>query len=381
MILYRLKESELLRLFKLITQRKNIINFVNGMPDNRTIPTSEINEIIRDIIARYSTTAFQYSATCGTKEIKNSLLKLLKHRGIKDITEENICITVGAQEAIYLLFTLLIRNRILMEVPTYISALETARIFNTAIIGVPITPEKGYNLDVVERIEAGKVSLYYTISTAHNPTGYTLSLLERQRLLDLAISKRFFILEDDTYGFLSFDYSSPPAIKSLDSKGIVIYIGTASKILSPGLRVGWIVASENIIHKVELLKQHVNAHSPTLNQLIVSEFIERGLVYRNIARAREIYKKKMSIMKEAIDKYMSDKVVYIPPSGGMFFFLWSKINTEDKLENAINKGVAYLPGRAFYPDGSGSNTLRLSYGFPKEDEIKTGIEKLSTVLF
>jgi len=173
-----------------------------------------------------------------------------------------------------------------------------------------------------------------------------------------------------------------PSIKSLDDEDRVIYVGSMSKIFSSGLRIGWIIANEKVIEKVEALKQNINAHSPTLNQLLTAEAIRTGIIDKNIAKTKNIYKAKSDLMKNEILKNFRDKIEFISPMGGMFFFLWLKeVDTEVLLKKAIENKVAYLPGKYFYYDMSGYNTIRLSFSYPNENEIAEGIKRLSEVIY
>ncbi|AWR93712.2 aminotransferase class I/II-fold pyridoxal phosphate-dependent enzyme [Acidianus brierleyi] len=374
-----LRLSELLRYFKIISKKPNIINFVNGLPDPRTVPVNEIEEILNQVIKEYSVTAFQYSITCGIKELKDQIIELVKNRGIYGVNENNICITVGSQEALYMLFSIFINpgDSVAVENPTYISALETLRTLNPNFKGINIT-NNGYEMDSLRESNA---KLLYTVPSAQNPSGYTLSLKERKKIIELAHENNTTIIEDDTYGFLLFD-NYVPSMKSLDDEDRVIYVGSMSKIFSSGLRIGWIIANEKVIEKIEALKQNINAHSPTINQLLTAEAIRSGVIDRNIINARNIYRLKSEIMKNEIMKNLGDKIEFISPTGGMFFFLWLKdIDTEKLLEKAINNNVAYLPGKYFYHDMSGYNTIRLSYSYPNEKEIVEGIKRLSEIIY
>ncbi len=374
-----LRLSELLRYFKIISKNPNIINFVNGLPDPRTVPVNEIEEILNQIIKEYSVTAFQYSITCGIKELKDQIIELVKNRGIYDVNENNICITVGSQEALYMLFSIFINpgDSVAVENPTYISALETLRTLNPTFKGINIT-NRGYEM---ESLRESNAKLLYTVPSAQNPSGYTLSLNERKKIIELAHENNITIIEDDTYGFLLFD-NYVPSMKSLDDEDRVIYVGSMSKIFSSGLRIGWIIANEKVIEKIEALKQNINAHSPTINQILTAEAIRTGVIDRNIINARNIYKLKSEIMKNEIMKNLGDNVEFISPTGGMFFFLWLKdIDTEKLLEKAINNNVAYLPGKYFYHDMSGYNTIRLSYSYPNEKEIVEGIKRLAEIIY
>ncbi|MFP3203151.1 MAG: PLP-dependent aminotransferase family protein [Sulfolobus sp.] len=383
-----LEESQLTRFLNIISSRKNIISFANGLPDPYTFPIYEIKDIINEILNKNPSIALQYTLTCGPLEVKSSVLQLAKKRGINNITEDNICIISGSQEGIFIIFHLFLNkgDYLVLEKPTYLAALETSKPLNVKYIDININ-KNGYEIDNLEdKINQVKkegnssIKLMYLIPTAQNPSGLTMSENIKKKIIDIAISNDIYILEDDAYGFLTFDEYSLPLRHYNNSH--VIYIGSLSKILSSGLRLGYIIAEEKIIKKVESLKQNINAHTPTLNQLILAEAVSRGIIFSNLPKIIQRYKIKRNVMLNAISKYFPKEVMHTYPLGGMFIFNWlpEGINAFSILEKSLEKNVVFMPGEFFYYDKSGKNTFRLTYSLPNTEDIYEGIKNLGEVL-
>lgn len=383
-----LKTSEIRDLLKL-TEGKNVISFAGGLPDPTTFPAEDIKNITDYVLDNYSSRALQYSATSGIPELRKELVNLSSQRGISNISENNMFVTVGSQEALFMLFNIMVdpNDNVFVETPSYLAALNILRARNPSFHGIPLTGN-GPDLDSLENklkklaSEGKKVKLAYIIPTAQNPGGTTLSLEGRKRLLELASKYDFMIVEDDAYGFLVFDGESPAPIKALDKEGRVIYTGTFSKILAPGLRLGWIVADEEIIREVELFKQNVDLHTPSFTQFIAAEAIKRNVIQNNLPRIRELYRKKRDVMLQAMEQYFPKEASWSKPVGGMFVFAWlpQKIDTVKMLTKALNRGVAYVPGSSFYYDYSGRNTMRINFSFPTEEQINNGIRTLGQLV-
>ncbi|EWG08168.1 MAG: GntR family transcriptional regulator [Candidatus Aramenus sulfurataquae] len=383
-----LKTSEIRDLLKL-TEGKNVISFAGGLPDPSTFPAEDIKNISDYVLSNYASRALQYSATAGIPELRQQLVNLSAQRGITGIDEDNIFVTVGSQEALFMLFNLFVDpgDHVFVESPSYLAALNILRARSPNFHGIPLT-ENGPDLDVLEsdlrklKSEGKKPKLLYIIPTAQNPGGTTLSLAGRKRVLELASEYDFLVVEDDAYGFLVFEGDSPPPIKALDKEGRVIYTGTFSKILAPGFRLGWIVADKDIIHEVELYKQNVDLHTPSFTQFIAAEAIRRNVIQNNLPKIRSLYKRKRDVMLQAIEEHFPKDAKWSKPVGGMFVFTWlsKQKDTLSLLPRALERGVAYVPGSSFYYDYSGRNTMRINFSFPTEEQIRKGIEILGQLL-
>ena len=383
-----LRSSEIRDLLKL-TEGKKVISLAGGLPDPQTFPKEEIKKIVDDVLTQNADRALQYSTTAGIIEFRKELVNLSMYRGISGIKEDNIFVTVGSQEALFMLFNILVDpgDTVIVEMPTYLAALNILRTRKPNFIGVHLT-ERGPDLDELERKvkksvnEGKKPKLMYVIPTAQNPGGTTMSLEDRKRLLEIAEKFDFLIVEDDAYGFLVFDGEAPPPLKALDKSGRVIYTSTFSKILAPGLRLGWVVAHEEIIHEMELYKQNVDLHTPTLTQMIAMEAIRRGVIQNQLPLIRRVYREKRDVMLQAIEKYFPKEAKWSKPVGGMFVFAWlpEKIDALKMLEESMKRGVAYVPGSSFYYDYSGRNTMRLNFSYPTKEELEEGIRILGQTI-
>ncbi|MEM3225932.1 MAG: PLP-dependent aminotransferase family protein, partial [Saccharolobus sp.] len=292
-------------------------------------------------------------------------------------------------EALFMLFNILldVGDEVVVEAPTYLAALNAMRVRRPHFISVTVT-ERGPDLDELEKkvksvVNNGKrIKLMYVIPTAQNPAGTTMNTEDRKRVLEIASKYDFLVFEDDAYGFLVFEGESPPPIKALDKEGRVIYTSTFSKILSPGLRLGWVVAHEDFIREMELYKQNVDLHTPSFSQYIAMEAIRREVIQNNLPKIRRIYREKRDVMLSAIERYFPANSRWTKPVGGMFVFAWlpEKIDTTKMLQKALQTGVAYVPGASFYADYSGRNTMRINFSYPKKEELEEGIRRLGSVI-
>ncbi|ACP36172.1 aminotransferase class I and II [Sulfolobus islandicus L.S.2.15] len=383
-----LRTSEIRDLLKL-TEGRNVISLAGGLPDPQTFPVEEIKKIVDDVLLNNADKALQYTATAGISEFRKELVNLSRLRGISGIDERNVFVTVGSQEALFMLFNILLDpgDNVIVEAPTYLAALNVMRTRKPNFISITVT-ERGPNLDELERKirnthnDGKKIKLMYVIPTAQNPAGTTMSTEDRKRLLEIASKYDFLIFEDDAYGFLVFEGESPLPIKAFDKEGRVIYTSTFSKILAPGLRLGWVIAHEDFIKEMELYKQNVDLHTPSFSQYIAMEAIRRGVIQNNLPKIRRVYKEKRDVILEAIETYFPKDARWTRPVGGMFVFAWlpEKIDTTKMLEKALQRGVAYVPGSSFYADYSGKNTMRINFSFPKKEELVEGIRRLGDTI-
>ncbi|MCG2887307.1 MAG: PLP-dependent aminotransferase family protein [Vulcanisaeta sp.] len=383
-----MRASEIRELLKWITE--NVISFGGGMPDPSSFPAKEIIEITREILSTKADKALQYGTTNGVAELREELVRFMGKVGIKVEGPEDVLITVGSQEALDIIGRVFINpgDYIITESPTYLAALQAFRIYGPRIIGIPMD-EEGMRVDVLEDTlrklsNEGRVKFIYVIPTGQNPTGITMSMERRRALLEIASKYDVLIVEDDPYGYIYFGDGEPPSrLKAMDSEGRVIYLSTFSKIAAPGLRLGWVAASREVIRWFELAKQSIDLHTSTLNQYIAAELLRRGIIERNIPRIKEIYRTKRDLMLQALSQYMPEGVSWTKPSAGMFIWLTvpENIDTGEMLEIAIKKyGVAYVPGKSFYPNEEKRNNMRLNFTYPTPQEIFEGIRRLALAI-
>ncbi len=384
----RMKANDIREILKWITQ--DVISFGGGLPDPSTFPRDEIREIARDVIEKYGDKALQYSLTEGIIELREELVRFAARDGIRIEGPGNVLVTVGSQEAIELIGRVFIDegDTIITENPTYLATLQSWSVYGPRIVGIPMD-EEGMRTDILEErlrdiySEGGKVKLIYTVPTAQNPTGISMSVERRKHLLELASRYDIYIVEDNPYSYYVFEGSAPPHLKALDDEGRVIYLSTASKIFVPGLRVGWALADSDVVRWLSLAKQAVSLHTSTLSQYLFLEALRRGVIERTVPRVRELYRRKRDAMLGALERHMPSGVKWTKPIGGMFIWvsLPSDIDTRALLKVAVMKyKVAYVPGASFHVDGTGQNTMRLNFTYPSFEEIEIGVSRLSLAI-
>ena len=384
------KASEVRELLK-VTEGKNIICFTGGFPDPQVFPKKELAEVASYVIEELGDRALQYGPTKGITEFRETLKRFLMNKGVKIESDDDIIITTGSQQALDLISRLLINpgDTIIVELPTYLAALNAFKSNEPNIIPIPMD-ENGMRTDILEeevrklRRNNVKVKFIYTIPVAHNPTGITMSIDRKKHLLDIASENDLLIIEDDPYSYFVYDEGiDVTPLKTLDKEGRVVYLSTLSKILAPGLRLGWVLGNSVLVDYIERAKQSADLHTSTLNQFIAMEAIKRGIVDRTIVKAREVYRVKRDVMIDALEKYMVKGTKWVKPVGGLFMLIWlpsKSIDTKKLLPEAIKEGVAYVPGSAFFADGSGQNTIRLNFSYPKPEEIIEGIKILGNLI-
>jgi len=368
----------------------NVINFASGLPDSRAIPVDDVKEILRSVMEEYGYRALQYAPSRGVPELINNITSFVyRVRGLK-ASPENVLVTAGSQQALELITRLFVNpgDVVVVEEPSYILALHVFKLRNAKVVSVAID-ENGLRVDVLEdalkklRREGERVKMLYTMPLFQNPSGVSMSFDRRKYLLELAEEYDILVVEDDAYALLGFDGTLVPALASEDRFGRVLYMSTFSKVLSPGLRVGYVVAHEEVVSKLSVVKQVVDLGSSTLSQAIVAKAIEKNVVEKNIDYIRELYRVKRDIMVEAIDEMFPEGVWRSSPAGG--FYVWVKLNrnvdTESVLEMSSRHGVLFTPGNRFCVNQElCRDAMRLSFSNPPETSIRVGIQILGDIL-
>lgn len=383
------RASEIREILKL-TEGKDVISLAGGLPDPRVFPKREIAEIASIVIEEYGDKALQYSPTAGVTPFRETLRSFMNEKGIRVRESDDIVVTTGSQEALFLVARVLVDpgDLIIVEEPTYLAAANVFREHGAVFEAVPID-EEGMKTSILEeklkklRADGRKPKIVYTVPTAQNPSGATMSMERRKHLIELSEEYDFIIIEDDPYSFFMFENYKVDYLKTLDKEGRVLYLSTLSKILAPGLRIGWVVGDESIIRLVEMSKQSVDLHSSTLSQYIAMEAMKRGVVDATIERARKIYRSKRNAMMEALEETLSDIAWWTRPVGGFFtmVFLDGDIDMTVLLQTAVNEyKVAYVPGESFFPVSHKRNTMRLNYSYPSEDQIREGVSRIGRLV-
>jgi 2-aminoadipate transaminase len=383
----KMEASAIREILKLV-QNPEVISLAGGMPDPTTFPTEELNEVVKQILAKNSACALQYSSTEGLTELREFILNWLDEAKEK-AGLDNIMITSGSQQGLDLVSKVLLNpgDTLIVELPSYLAALNAFRSYGGEMAGIPMDDE-GMQIDILEETltklknDGKKVKFIYTISNFQNPAGVTMSLARRKKILEVAKKYEVLILEDNPYDKLRFEGEPIPSIYSLDNEGYVISLGTFSKILCPGLRLAWILGNKEIIEKLVIMKQATDLCTTVLNQLIAYEYCRQNDIDKNIESNVEIYRRKRNAMLEALDKYFPVEVTWTKPQGGFFVFatLPEYIDVDEMLPEAIEDNVAYVPGGPFFADGKGQNTMRLSFCYPSVENIDEGIKRLGKVI-
>jgi len=381
-----LQGSEIRRLFA-ISMRPNVISFAGGLPDPGSFPAEKVAEISARLLREKGEIYLQYGPSRGTQEGIAAATNRMARRNIT-VDASQVIMTSGSQQAIDLMTKVFVDpgQVILVESPTFIGALGVFRNIQAETIGAPMD-ENGIIPDELEKLlneikrANKKVKFLYLIPNFQNPTGLTMSLERRQQVLALAEEHDFLILEDDPYGELWFSggLESVRPLKSMDQDNRVVYTSSFSKIISPGIRLGWVAAAPEIIERFDMAKQMLDVCSPPLIQGVAHELTVTGFLDEHINRLRGIYQSRRDAMLEALSEYMPEGVHWTKPDGG--FYIWvtlpEKINALDMLDTALANNVAYVIGSAFHADGSGKNTLRISFCHEPEETITEGIKRLA----
>ncbi len=384
-----MRASDIRELLKLV-EKGDVISLAGGLPDPRSFPREAIAEIAGYVVKEYGEKALQYSPTRGVAFFLNAVRDFAKRHGIEVRDGDGLMATVGSQQGLYLIGRTLLDpgDIVVTEEPAYLGAIQAFRVAGARFLTVPIDGQ-GLRTDLLEERlrslpeeEKKKLKIVYTVATCNNPSGTTLPLERRRHLLEIAEEFDLLIVEDDPYRFITFAESEATPIKSLDKAGRVIYMSSFSKILAPGLRLGWLAAPEPIVTKLELVKQSIDLHTPSLTQYIAAEALTRGVVDQHLPRIRRLYREKRDAMLAALEEYMPQGVKWTKPIGGFFVWTWfpANINSRQLLARAIEKGVAFVPGDAFYPNGGGENTARLNFSYPSPEEIREGVRRLAEAL-
>jgi len=384
----RFRSSEIRELLK-ITQIPGMISFAGGLPNPLAFPVEIIHECIEKIFQEDIEPALQYGTTEGLTQLRGVLAKRMKKINHIDCELHDVLITSGAQQALSLVALCFLDpgDTYLTTVPAYLGAIQAFHAYEANCESIPMNDE-GIDTDSLrrnlKRLHRTGINpkFIYTVPTFQNPSGETMSLSHRKELLDIASEYDFLIIEDDPYGELIFEGSSIQPIKSYDTKGRVVYISTFSKILAPGFRIGWIIASKVILDKLIQGKQATDLCTNVFSQYVAYEYIKGGYLDKHVERIKELYKRKRDVMLEALKEYFPSEVKWTMPKGGMFIWITlpKSIDTRLMFQKAIAKKVAYVVGEAFYPEGGDYNSMRLNFSYSEDELIKEGIKRLAEVI-
>ena len=380
-----MKGSAIREMFKRMADPE-IISLAGGNPASELFPADELSKIAGKILMTNPVAALQYGTTDGHPKMKERAIKRAEKAGAYSAGDE-VIITTGANQGIDLTAKAILNkgDKVIVENPSFIGSLNAFRSYECSLIGVDVESD-GMNIDMLEAVlkENTDAKFIYTIPTFQNPTGTTMSLEKRKRLIELANRYNVLILEDNPYGDLRFNGEDVATLKSLDTENRVIYCGSFSKILSPGMRLGYVIGPAPILEKVEMLKQVNDVHTPMMTQLMCVQFMKKYNIDTYIEKNRKLYKEKCDCMIAAMEEYFpKGKVTWTVPDGGIF--LWCKCPTisdvSELVEKCLEKKVAIVPGSNFAIDQNlPSNQFRLNYSSAKLEDIKEGVKRLGEVL-
>ncbi|MFO8078361.1 MAG: PLP-dependent aminotransferase family protein [Thermoplasmatota archaeon] len=384
----KLKTSQIRELLKL-TQSPDLISLAGGLPNAKAFPVESIHQCVENVFEKNITNALQYGTTEGLPPLRAALAERMRNKKKMNCEMHDILITNGAQQALSLLAFILIDpgDTYLTVVPAYLGAVQAFHAFEANCESIPMDNE-GIDIASLRRNlkrlhHTGIIPKFlYTVPNFQNPSGETMTLDHRKQLLEIASEYDFIIIEDDPYGDINFSEEVLPSIKSFDTKGRVVYLSTFSKIMAPGFRLGWTVASQQIIHKLTLAKQAMDLCTNVFSQYIACEYLEGGYIDDHIEKIKKLYKHKRDVMLNALEKHFPEEVHWTLPKGGMFIWITlpKKINTHLMFQKALEKKVAYVSGDAFFPENAQYNSMRLNFSYSDDKDIKKGIKRLSEVI-
>jgi 2-aminoadipate transaminase len=384
----RVMKSSAMRDLMAVTARPEVISLAGGLPDTSTFPTKTFAAITQRIASESCAKALQYGPTEGLPETKECIAAVMQAEGMR-ADPEDIVVTTGGQQVIDLVTKTLVDpgDVIVAEAPTYPGAVPTFSSYQADVVQIE-TDKNGMRIDLLEETlerlerEGKRPKFIYTVPTFQNPAGVTMSLERRHRLVEIAHERELLVLEDNPYGMLRYEGEPLPPLRVIDGGVFVMYLGTFSKILSPGIRLGWVVAPPPVLEKINLGKQAADLCSSTLSQLMVQAYFEEARWRDYVESLTEVYRDRRDAMLDALAENFPREAEWTRPHGGMFIWvtLPDFIDTTDLLARALRDNVAFVPGAAAYLDGRGHNSMRLNFSASGGDDIREGVRRIGEVV-
>ena len=391
--LNNVETSAIRELFKLLG-KPGIISFAGGFPDSAMFDVAGIADASNKALTEEPGAALQYGATEGYQPLREQLAAFMASKGCSDVAPDSLIVTTGSQQALDLLGKTLISpgDKVIVEGPTFLATIQCFRLYGAQLISAPVD-ENGVQTDALEALIAQhQPKFVYLIPTFGNPTGGLLSLERRKKVLELAVKYDTLIVEDDPYGDLYFNAEPPPSsLLALStqvpgSRDLLVHCGSLSKVLSPGLRVGWMIAPPELLAKATMCKQFSDAHTSTFAQATAAQYLKAGRMPATLAHVRQVYAERALAMGNALRKELGAALEFVQPQGGLF--VWARLTgADDKVadgaefaKRAIGKGVAFVPGVPFYASSPDTATLRLSFATADVAKIEEGVGRLAQAL-
>ena len=390
--LNNVETSAIRELFKLLG-KPGIISFAGGFPDSAMFDVDGIREASNAALAKDPGAALQYGATEGFNPLREQLAQFMASKGAQDVAPDQLIVTTGSQQALDLLGKTLIGpgDKVIVEGPTFLATIQCFRLYGAELISAPIDGN-GVQTDTLEQLIAEhKPKFVYLIPTFGNPSGAMLSAERRKRVLEMAVKYNTIIVEDDPYGDLYFGDAPPPSLLAMSaqvpgSRELLVHCGSLSKVLSPGLRVGWMIGPAELLAKATMCKQFSDAHTSTFAQATATEYLKAGRMPATLDKVRRVYAQRARIMGDALRKELGDAVSFVQPQGGLF--VWARLtgaggkvkDGNEYAKRAIEQSVAFVPGAPFFCANPDHATFRLSFATAPEDKILEGVARLAKAL-
>lgn len=390
--LNNVETSAIRELFKLLG-KPGIISFAGGFPDSAMFDVEGIRAASNAALTEEPGAALQYGATEGYNPLREQLAAFMTAKGAKEVAADNLIVTTGSQQALDLLGKTLISpgDKVIVEGPTFLATIQCFRLYGAELISAPIDGN-GVKTDELEKLIAEhQPKFLYLIPTFGNPSGAMLSLERRKAVLEMAVKHNTLIVEDDPYGDLYFGDAPPPSLLNLSasvpgSRELLVHCGSLSKVLSPGLRVGWMIGPAELLAKATMCKQFSDAHTSTFAQATAAQYLKAGRMPGTLANVRKVYAERAQAMGDALRKELGDAIEFVQPQGGLF--VWARLTgAGGKVQDgnvlakrAIEKGVAFVPGTPFFCANPDHATFRLSFATADADKIREGVARLAQAL-
>lgn len=379
-----MKASEIRELLAL-TAKPDIISFAGGLPAPELFPVDQWKAAVNKVLDEKGRQALQYGPTEGYLPLREQIVHRMNKVGVKDAKPDDFLILSGSQQGLDFMAKAFIDpgDQIIVESPTYLGALNAFKAYEPSFLDVELDAD-GMRMDILEeRLKNNdRVKFIYVISDFQNPSGKTWTMERRKKLIELANKYDVAILEDNPYGELRFEGEIQPSLKSLDTEGRVVFMGTFSKVFSPGVRLGWFCAAADILDKFNKIKQGADLQSSTISQMELAQYLEDNDLEAHIAEIIKVYGKRKNVMVDAMTKYFPEGVTFTNPEGGLF--LWVELpeymNARDLAVKAIEQKVAYVPGGAFFGNNVRENCFRCNYSCMSEEKIEEGVKRLADVI-
>jgi 2-aminoadipate transaminase len=380
--------SSAMRDLMALTERPEVISLAGGLPDTSTFPAEDLAAITAKMAAEDTARALQYGPTDGIAAVKDCIAQVMAAEGTM-VDPDDVLVTTGGQQVIDLVCKTLVDpgDVIVAEAPTYPGAVPTFSSYQADVVQIALD-EDGMRVDELEATldrldaEGRRPKFIYTVPNFHNPGGVTLSLPRRRRLVQVAHERELIVLEDNPYGLLRYEGDPLPTLHALDGGRFVIYLGTFSKILSPGLRLGWAAAPAPVLEKLNLGKQASDLCPSTFGQYFVAAYFRHARWQDYLESLKAVYRARRDVMLEALAEHLPPEASWTRPQGGLF--LWATLpdylDTTDLLARALSRNVAFVPGRAAYLDGRGGSSMRLNFSGVDEDAIREGVRRIGIVV-